>query len=102
MPATIEIGSATIHRIVEQEGPFFDAMQFFPTITGDMIHSPLQARYPEPGMMADCNSVQAAESRPKLFGRFCDTSTVMCTAHLPSPSTARVVRCQDAFDFVDV
>jgi hypothetical protein len=30
LPGAIEIGSATIHRIVEQEGPFFDAMQFFP------------------------------------------------------------------------
>jgi hypothetical protein len=26
---------------------------------------------------------------------------LMCTAHFPSPSTARVVRHKDAFDFVD-
>jgi hypothetical protein len=26
----IKIGNATIHRIVEQQGPFFDAMPFFP------------------------------------------------------------------------
>ena len=30
MPTKIEIGSLTIHRIVEQEGPFFEAMQVFP------------------------------------------------------------------------
>jgi glyoxylase-like metal-dependent hydrolase (beta-lactamase superfamily II) len=71
-------------------------------ITGDMIHSPLQARYPELGMMADWDSKIAGESRRQLFGRFCDTSTLMCTAHFPSPSTARVVRHKDAFDFVDV
>ena len=70
-------------------------------ITGDMIHSPLQARYPELGMMADCDSKIAGKSRRQLFGRFCDTSTLMCTAHFPSPSTARVVRGKDAFDFVD-
>ena len=70
-------------------------------ITGDMIHSPLQARYPELGMMADWDSKIAGESRRHLFGRFCDTSTLMCTAHFPSPSTARVVRYKDAFDFVD-
>jgi glyoxylase-like metal-dependent hydrolase (beta-lactamase superfamily II) len=70
-------------------------------ITGDMIHSPLQARYPELGMMADWDSRIAGESRRQLFGRFCDTSTLMCTAHFPSPSTARVVRHKDAFDFVD-
>jgi glyoxylase-like metal-dependent hydrolase (beta-lactamase superfamily II) len=68
-------------------------------ITGDMIHSPLQARYPELGMMADYDSRQAGVSRRELFGRFCDTSTLMCTAHFPSPSTARVVRWRDAFDF---
>ena len=70
-------------------------------ITGDMIHSPLQARYPELGMMSDYDSKQAGQSRRELFGRFCDTSTLMCTAHFPSPSTARVVRWNDAFDFID-
>jgi glyoxylase-like metal-dependent hydrolase (beta-lactamase superfamily II) len=67
-------------------------------ITGDMIHSPLQARYPEIGMMSDFDSQQAGMSRRELFGRFCDTSTLMCTAHFPSPSTGRVVRRGDAFD----
>ena len=37
MSTRIEIGSATIHRIVEQEGPFFEAMQFFPTITRELL-----------------------------------------------------------------
>jgi glyoxylase-like metal-dependent hydrolase (beta-lactamase superfamily II) len=71
-------------------------------ITGDMIHSPLQARFPELGMMADYDSKQAGESRRALFDRVCDTSTLMCTAHFPSPSTARVVRHQDAFDLIDM
>ena len=71
-------------------------------ITGDMIHSPLQARFPELGMMADYDSKQAGESRRALFDRVCDTSTLMCTAHFPSPSTARVVRHREAFDFIDV
>jgi glyoxylase-like metal-dependent hydrolase (beta-lactamase superfamily II) len=69
-------------------------------ITGDMIHSPLQARYPELGMMSDYDSRQAGQSRRELFGRFCDTSTLLCTAHFPSPSTGRVVGWRDAFDIV--
>jgi glyoxylase-like metal-dependent hydrolase (beta-lactamase superfamily II) len=69
-------------------------------ITGDMVHSPLQARYPELGMMADYDSKQAGESRRQLFGQVCDTPTLMCTAHFPSPSTGRVVRRNDAFDMV--
>ncbi len=37
MSTRIEIGSTTIHRIVEQEGPFFDAMQFFPAMTRELL-----------------------------------------------------------------
>jgi hypothetical protein len=52
--------------------------------------------------MSDYDSKQAGESRRALFDRVCDTSTLMCTAHFPSPSTARVVRHREAFDFIDV
>ena len=38
-----------------------------------MIHSPLQARYPELGMMADYDFTQAGQTRRKVFDRFCDT-----------------------------
>jgi glyoxylase-like metal-dependent hydrolase (beta-lactamase superfamily II) len=66
-------------------------------LTGDMIHSPIQARYPELGMRADYDSKQAGETRRQVFGRFCDSSTLMCTAHFPSPSTGRVTRWGDGF-----
>ena len=68
-------------------------------ITGDMIHSPLQARYPEISQMSDFDPKQSGVSRRELFGRYCDTSTLMCTAHFPSPSMGRFVRWKDAFDF---
>ena len=71
-------------------------------ITGDMIHSPLQAKYPELGMRADYNSPQAGESRRKLFSCLCDTSTLVCTAHFPSPSSGRMQRDGDGFKFVPV
>lgn len=70
-------------------------------ITGDMIHSPIQARLPELGMMSDWDSKQAGESRRMLFERFCDTPTLMCTAHFPSPSTHRIKRWDDGFRFID-
>lgn len=70
-------------------------------ITGDMIHSPIQARYPELGMLSDYDSKRAGDSRRKLFGRFCDSSTLICTAHFPSPSTGRIARWRDAFDIVE-
>ena len=89
-------GHSIDHYSVQVGKPGADAV-----ITGDMIHSPLQVRYPELGMMADNDSTQAGVSRRELFGRFCDTSTLMCTAHFPSPSTARIKRWRDAFDFVE-
>jgi glyoxylase-like metal-dependent hydrolase (beta-lactamase superfamily II) len=89
-------GHTIDHYSVQVGKPGADAI-----ITGDMIHSPLQARYPELGMMSDYDSALAGVSRRELFGRFCDTSTLLCTAHFPSPSTARVVRWGDAFDFID-
>lgn len=69
-------------------------------ITGDMIHSPLQARYPELGMMADYDSKIAGETRRKFFGRFADTSTLVCTGHFPSPSAGRFAKWGDGFRFV--
>ena len=66
-------------------------------ITGDMVHSPLQGRYPELGMFSDYDSALAGRTRRELFSRFCDTSTLLCTAHFPSPSTARITRWDDAF-----
>src|SRR6266513_2392646 len=87
-------GHTIDHYSVQVGKPGADAI-----ITGDMIHSPLQARYPELGMMSDYDSAQAGQSRRELFGRFCDASTLMCTAHFPSPSAGRFVRWKDAFDF---
>jgi glyoxylase-like metal-dependent hydrolase (beta-lactamase superfamily II) len=89
-------GHTIDHYSVQVGKPGADAI-----ITGDMIHSPLQARYPELGMMSDYDSGQAGQSRRELFGRFCDTPTLFCTAHFPSPSNGRVVRWRDAFEIVD-
>jgi pentatricopeptide repeat protein len=71
-------------------------------ITGDMIHSPLQARYPELGMMSDYDSAQAGRSRREIFSRFLDTPTLMCTSHFPQPSTGRFEAWDDAFRFVPI
>jgi hypothetical protein len=32
MTVQMQIGDITIHRIVEQEAPFFDPREFFPTL----------------------------------------------------------------------
>jgi glyoxylase-like metal-dependent hydrolase (beta-lactamase superfamily II) len=85
-------GHTIDHYSVQIGQPGDDAI-----ITGDMIHSPLQARYPEIGMFSDYDSKQAGATRRTLFNRICETSTVLCTAHFPSPSTGRIVRWGDGF-----
>jgi glyoxylase-like metal-dependent hydrolase (beta-lactamase superfamily II) len=69
-------------------------------IAGDMIHSPIQARYPELGMRADYDSVEAGKSRRKVLERFCDSPTLLCTVHFPSPSMGRIARWDDGFKLV--
>jgi len=69
-------------------------------ITGDMIHSPIQGKYPELGMRADYDSPQAGQTRRKIFDRFCDEPTLMCIAHFPAPSAARVRRWSEGYKFV--
>jgi glyoxylase-like metal-dependent hydrolase (beta-lactamase superfamily II) len=69
-------------------------------ITGDMIHSPLQGKYPELGMMADYDSRQAGVTRRQIFDRFCDEPTLLCGSHFPTPSTGRVRRWGDGYKFV--
>lgn len=66
-------------------------------ISGDMIHSPLQARFPEIGMRADYDSALAGRTRRAIFGQFCDTPTLFCTAHFPSPSVGKVRQWGDGF-----
>jgi hypothetical protein len=62
-----------------------------------MIHSPLQARYPELGMFADYDSAEGGRSRRKVLERFCDSATLLCTVHFPEPSMGRIARWEDGF-----
>ncbi len=89
-------GHTIDHYAVHVGKPGADAV-----ITGDMIHSPIQARYPEVGMMSDYSSKLAGETRRKFFGRFADTSTLICTGHFPTPSIGRFTSCGDHFMYQD-
>ena len=66
-------------------------------ITGDLIHSPLQARYPELAMRVDYDPKQGADTRRKFLETYCDTSTLCCFAHFPSPSRGHVKRWGNGF-----
>jgi glyoxylase-like metal-dependent hydrolase (beta-lactamase superfamily II) len=66
-------------------------------MSGDLMHSPLQARYPELSAKFDVDQMQAATTRRNFLERYCDTDTVCCTAHFPSPSAGRIRRWGDGF-----
>jgi glyoxylase-like metal-dependent hydrolase (beta-lactamase superfamily II) len=65
--------------------------------TGDLIHTPLQALYPELTMRVDYNPAQGAASRKKFLETYCDTTTLCCFAHFPSPSKGYVKRWGNGF-----
>lgn len=65
--------------------------------SGDLMHSPLQARYPELSPKFDVDPAQAAVTRRKFLERYCDTETVCCTAHFPSPSSGKIRRWGSGF-----
>jgi glyoxylase-like metal-dependent hydrolase (beta-lactamase superfamily II) len=65
--------------------------------SGDAMHSPLQTHYPELSPRFDVDPLAAAKTRRGLLERLCDTETLCCTAHFPSPSVTRIKRRGDAF-----
>ena len=69
---------------------------------GDLMHSPLQARYPELSAKFDVDQAQAATTRRNFLARYCDTDTLCCTAHFPSPSSGKIRRWGDGFSCVAV
>lgn len=65
--------------------------------SGDLMHSPIQTRYPELSAKFDIDQAQAAITRRNFLERYCDTETLCCTAHFPSPSTGKIRRWGDGF-----
>lgn len=66
-------------------------------ITGDLIHSPLQAKYPELAMRLDYDPKQGIETRRRFLESYCETSTLCCFAHFPSPSRGHIKRWGEGF-----
>ena len=65
--------------------------------SGDLMHSPLQTRYPELSVKFDVDPAQAASTRRGFLERYCDTDTLCCTAHFPSPSMGKIRRRGEGF-----
>jgi glyoxylase-like metal-dependent hydrolase (beta-lactamase superfamily II) len=66
-------------------------------MAGDLIHWPLQALYPELSPRFDVDKKKSAQTRRSFLERYCDTKTLCCTAHFPSPSAGRITRSGNGF-----
>ena len=55
------------------------------------------ARYPDLVMRVDTDREQAVRTRRGFFERYCDTDTLCCTMHFPSPSVGHIKRWGDGF-----
>ena len=66
---------------------------------GDILHSPVQCLHPEWIPWPDWDAELAKRTRRAFLERYCDTDTLVCTAHFPLPSAGRVVRAGDAFRY---
>jgi len=65
--------------------------------SGDLMHTPLQTHYPELSPKFDVDPAQAALTRRSFLERYCDTDTLCCTAHFPSPSAGKIRRKGNGF-----
>jgi glyoxylase-like metal-dependent hydrolase (beta-lactamase superfamily II) len=67
-------------------------------ITGDMIHSPVQCMEPH-WVPPDFDPVLAGQTRRAFLERYCDTDTLICATHFPSPSFGHIVPHGNVFQF---
>jgi glyoxylase-like metal-dependent hydrolase (beta-lactamase superfamily II) len=65
--------------------------------SGDLMHSPIQTLFPEMSVKFDVDQAAAAKTRRSFLERYCDTDTLCCTAHFPSPSVGKIRRWGDGF-----
>jgi glyoxylase-like metal-dependent hydrolase (beta-lactamase superfamily II) len=115
--SVMPIVEAKRHEVVGDEHAIGDHVRILPTpghtpghsafrlgrgkdeavFSGDLMHSPLQALYPEMSMKFDVDQAAAAKTRRSFLERYCDTDTLCCTAHFPSPSVGRIKRKGNGF-----
>jgi len=71
-------------------------------MTGDMIHTPLQLKYPDIGSSIDYDLEQGIQSRTAFLEKFSDTETICCPAHFPNQSAGRIARWGNGFQFAQL
>jgi glyoxylase-like metal-dependent hydrolase (beta-lactamase superfamily II) len=68
-------------------------------LTGDLMHTPLQLRYPEWSTRFCVNPDMARETRLRFLEAYCERDTLVFPSHFPSPTAGRVRRDRHFFRF---
>ena len=71
-------------------------------ITGDMIHTPVQCIELSWVSIADVDPVLAGQTRRAFLERYCNTDTLICGTHFPSPSFGYIVPHGEVFQYKSV
>ncbi|HUO05507.1 MAG TPA: MBL fold metallo-hydrolase [Candidatus Binataceae bacterium] len=69
-------------------------------ITGDLMHHPIQCRYPEWIDNFDSDRAQAARTRREFCEKYANSNVLVFGTHFATPSAGRIVRKDDSFRFV--
>jgi glyoxylase-like metal-dependent hydrolase (beta-lactamase superfamily II) len=69
-------------------------------ITGDLMHHPIQCRYPEWDDLFDVDGPQAKKTRRDFCERYADTNVSVIGTHFASPSVGKIIKKDDSFRYV--
>ena len=68
-------------------------------LCGDLIHSPLQCRFPRWRYWIDSDAAQAVATRERFLQQQCEARSLVLTAHFPASSMGYVEASGNAFGF---
>jgi hypothetical protein len=69
-------------------------------ITGDLMHHPIQCRYPEWDDIYDIDGAQAKKTRRGFCERYADGKTLVIGTHFAIPTAGKIVKKDDSFRFM--
>jgi glyoxylase-like metal-dependent hydrolase (beta-lactamase superfamily II) len=68
-------------------------------ITGDLMHHPIQCKYPEWDDGFDSDGAQAKKTRRAFCDKYADSGVLVFGTHFATPSAGKITRIGDSFRF---
>jgi glyoxylase-like metal-dependent hydrolase (beta-lactamase superfamily II) len=68
-------------------------------ITGDLMHHPIQCKYPEWDDGFDSDGAMAKKTRRAFCEKYADSNVVVFGTHFATPSAGKISKKGDAFTF---